>query len=51
MKILKTLIITFIFLAGFSVSAQYDAKAEFNNIQLSYSKTTSILFPYASTLR
>lgn len=47
MKNLKTLFITFIFLAGFSVSAQYDAKAEFNNIQLSYSKTTSILFPYA----
>ncbi|WP_281631646.1 conjugative transposon protein TraN [Flavobacterium luteolum] len=47
MKKLKTLIIIFIFLSGFSASAQYDAAAEYNNIQLGYSKTTSILFPYA----
>lgn len=47
MKKLKILIAVFVFLTGFLVSAQYDAKAEFNNIQLSYSKTTSVLFPYA----
>ncbi len=47
MKKLKILIAVFVFLAGFSVSAQYDTRAEFNNIQLSCSKTTSVLFPYA----
>lgn len=47
MKIVKIVIIVCVFLAGVSGSAQYDSKAEFNNIQLSCSKTTSILFPYA----
>lgn len=47
MRNLKLSIIICIFLTVISGYAQYNSKAEYNNIQLSYSKTTSILFPYA----
>lgn len=46
MKTLKLLIITFIILTAASVQAQFNTGAEYTNIQLGYSKTTSILFPY-----
>jgi conjugative transposon TraN protein len=47
MKNLKTLMIICSILSGLTGHAQYDSNAEFSNVQLSYSKTTSIVFPYA----
>lgn len=47
MSNLKTIVNLCIFLMAISGYAQYNPKAVFENIQLSYSKTTSIVFPYA----
>jgi conjugative transposon TraN protein len=47
MKTLKLLIITFIILTAASAQAQFNTEAEYTNVQLSYLKTTSILFPYS----
>lgn len=47
MKKIKIIIAICVFLTTLFGYAQYNLKAAYNNIQLSYSKTTSILFPYA----
>jgi len=47
MKKIQLLINICIFLMAVSGYSQYNSKSEYNNIQLGYSKTTSILFPYA----
>lgn len=47
MKEIKIVIMICVFLTAFSGYTQYNPTAAYTNIQLSYSKTTSILFPYA----
>ncbi|UUW11269.1 conjugative transposon protein TraN [Flavobacterium plurextorum] len=47
MKKIKLILFIWVFLTTVSGYTQYNLKSEYNNIQLSNSKTTSILFPYA----
>jgi conjugative transposon TraN protein len=47
MKNIKSWFTIGLFIITISISAQHESNLKANNVQLSYSKTTSIVFPYA----